>query len=124
MSTQADKKLYRITFLNQSKVYEIYAKNVSQGSLFGFIEIEQIVFGEKSAILVDPSEDALRTEFENTKRIFIPMHSVIRIDEMMQNSGLKPRIVSIANQKQGKDIPDSHESRITPIYTPTPPSNS
>ena len=118
MSKTSDKRLYRVTFQNQSKIYEIYAKVVSQGSLFGFVEIEQIVFGEKSSILVDPSEDALKQEFENTKRVFIPMHSVIRIDEMNQNSVLSPRIVSMATKSEsGEKIPQN-TSKITPIYTP------
>lgn len=75
-------KTYRVSFHNQGKIYEIYARSVHQSGLFGFIEIEQIVFGEKSALLVDPSEENLKSEFAGVSRTYIPMHSVIRIDEV------------------------------------------
>lgn len=78
----AAKKIYKITFMNQGQVYEIYAKNVSQGNLFGFIEVAEIVFGEKTKVVVDPSEERLKTEFSGVRRTYIPMHAVIRIDEV------------------------------------------
>ncbi len=34
--------IYRVSFISQGEVYEVYARNVSQGGLFGFIEIEQL----------------------------------------------------------------------------------
>lgn len=74
--------IYKIQFLNQGKVYEIYARSVGQGSLFGFIEIEKLVFGTRSTVVVDPSEEKIRAEFEGVARTYVPMHSVIRIDEV------------------------------------------
>jgi hypothetical protein len=76
------KTLYKVIFHNQGKIYEIYAKSVGQGAMFGFIEIEQLVFGEKTSIVVDPSEENLKSEFSEVSRTYIPMHSVIRIDEV------------------------------------------
>jgi hypothetical protein len=76
------KRLYRIAFLNGGKLYEIYARSVSQGELYGFIEIEEIVFGEKSAVVVDPAEERLKTEFAGVRRSYIPLHAVVRIDEV------------------------------------------
>lgn len=76
------KKMYKVIFVNQGKVYEIYARQVAQSGMFGFIEIEQLVFGEKSAVVIDPSEERLKDEFKEVKRTYIPMHSVIRIDEV------------------------------------------
>jgi len=73
---------YRITFHNQGKVYEIYARKVNQGGLLGFVEIEDIVFGEKTTVVVDPSEEHLKSEFQGVRRTYIPMHAVIRIDEV------------------------------------------
>lgn len=78
----SDQRVYRVSFQNQGKVFEIYAASVSQGGLFGFIEVEEILFGEKSAVLVDPSEEALKHEFDGVKRTYIPMHSVLRIDQV------------------------------------------
>ncbi|MCZ6771909.1 MAG: DUF1820 family protein [Proteobacteria bacterium] len=77
-----EKHTYRITFHNQGKVYEIYAQSVHQSGLFGFIEVEQIVFGAKSSVVVDPSEEHLKTEFEGVTRTYLPMHAIIRIDEV------------------------------------------
>ena len=78
----AKKNLYKITFSNQGKLYEIYAKSVSNSNLLGFIEIESLVFGEKTSLVIDPSEEKIKTEFEGVKRTYIPMHSVLRIDEV------------------------------------------
>jgi hypothetical protein len=79
---ERDRRIYKITFLNQGQVYEIYAKRVAQGGLLGFVEIEGIVFGQKTTVVVDPSEERLKTEFEGVKRCYIPMHAVVRIDEV------------------------------------------
>ncbi len=76
------KNTYRVTFHNQGKVYEIYARKVNQGGLLGFVEIEDIVFGEKTTLVVDPSEEHLKSEFQGVKRTYIPMHAVVRIDEV------------------------------------------
>ena len=77
-----DQPIYRVSFQNQGKVFELYATGVSQGGLFGFIEVEEILFGEKSAVLVDPTEEALKHEFDGVRRTYIPVHSVLRIDEV------------------------------------------
>ena len=82
--------VYKVIFTNQGQVYEIYAATVTQGELFGFIEVEQLLFGERSKLIVDSSEERLKTEFSGVKRIFIPMHSVVRIDEVEKQGA--PRI--------------------------------
>ena len=76
------KPIYKVIFHNQGKIYEIYARNVQQGAIFGFIEIEKLVFGENNALVVDPTEENLKSEFNHVTRTYIPMHSVVRIDEM------------------------------------------
>jgi hypothetical protein len=75
-------RLYRVSFNHQGQVYEIYARNVSHGGLLGFVEVEQLVFGEKSSVVLDPGEEKLKTEFANVARSYIPVHAVIRIDEV------------------------------------------
>lgn len=75
-------RLYRISFHNQGQVYEVYARNVSHGGMLGFVEVEHIVFGEKSTVVVDPGEEKLKSEFANVSRTYIPVHAVIRIDEV------------------------------------------
>jgi hypothetical protein len=77
-----DKTIFRISFLSAGEVYEIYAASVSQGGIFGFIEVEEILFGERSKLLIDSSEERLKTEFDGVRRTFIPLHAVLRIDEV------------------------------------------
>ena len=83
------KTIYKVIFHNQGKIYEIYANSVHQGALFGFIEIEKLVFGEKSSLVVDPSEENLKSEFSDVSRTYIPMHSIIRIDEVKKKGTAK-----------------------------------
>ena len=71
MSDKLKKSLFRITFMSQGKVYEIYATSVGHSSLFGFIEVEKLVFGKRSSVVVDPSEEKIKTEFEGVKSIDI-----------------------------------------------------
>lgn len=78
----AQKPLFRITFVNHGKVYEVYARKVVQGALIGFIEVEGLVFGERSSVVVDPSEEKLIVEFAGVTRFSVPVHSVIRVDEV------------------------------------------
>ena len=75
-------RLYRISFINQDKVYEMFAKQVYESDLYGFIVVEEIVFGTQSTLVIDPGEEKLKTEFDAVKRTFIPIHSIIRIDEV------------------------------------------
>ena len=105
----SNKTLYKIVFVSQGQVYEIYAREVSHGGLFGFIEVEELVFGERSSVVVDPSEERIKSEFENVKRTYLPMHAIIRIDEV---------------DKQGTSKITKAEGTVTqfpsvPIYTPT-----
>jgi hypothetical protein len=76
------KTIFRISFINQGEVYEVYAKNVSQGGMFGFVEIDGLVFGERSKLLIDSSEERLKNEFADVNRFYVPLHSVLRIDEV------------------------------------------
>lgn len=74
--------MYRVSFINQGKVYEVYVKHVSQPDLYGFVALEDFVFNPASSVLIDPTEQALQAEFEGVKRSYIPMHAVIRIDDV------------------------------------------
>jgi hypothetical protein len=78
----SNETIFRVSFISQGEVYEVYARNVSQGGLFGFIEIEELVFGERSKLLIDSSEERLKTEFEGVRRTYVPLHSVLRVDEV------------------------------------------
>ncbi len=77
--------IFKILFVNQGKVYEIYARKVGHGSLFGFIEVEELVFGSRTTVVVDPTEEKIKAEFDDVKRTYLPLHSVLRIDEVKKH---------------------------------------
>ena len=94
--------------MNQGKVYEIYARSISNGELFGFVEVEDIVFGERTSVVVDPAEERIKSEFSGVQRTYLPLHSVLRIDQV---------------EKQGvSKISDAEGGNVAqfpmPIYTP------
>ena len=80
--TVKSKRAYRVIFHNQGNVYELHARKVSQGDLYSFVEVEDILFGERGGMLVDPSEEKLKSEFASVKRTYIPLQAIVRIDEV------------------------------------------
>jgi len=85
----AAKNIFKVSFYNQGNVYEVYASKVYQSDLHGFITIEELKFNERSSVVVDPGEEKLKTEFEQVKRFFVPMHAIIRIDEVQKQGVAK-----------------------------------
>ena len=83
--------LYRITFAYLDAVYEMYARKIHESDMFGFIVIEDFVFGESSSLVVDPANERLRLEFNGVKRTTIPMQAVFRIDEVNSHGTAKIR---------------------------------
>ena len=103
--------IFKVVFANQGKVYEIYAKKVSHGTLWGFVEVEELIFGEKTSVVVDPSEERVKTEFEGVKRTYLPMYSILRIDEVRKQGVSK---ITPADASNVMPFP-------APIYTPGEP---
>lgn len=99
--------MYRVVYVNQGKIYELYVRKVSQSGLYGFVEIEGFVFGEKSSVLIDPTEQHLQAEFAGVTRSYIPMHTVIRIDEVEKRGTAK---VTSSDAETSKIMP-------FPVYT-------
>ena len=60
-------------------------------------------------MLLDPSEERIKSEFEGVKRSYLPMHSVLRIDEV---------------SKRGASKITQFEGNVTPfptsLYPPSP----
>lgn len=75
-------RIYRISFVNQDRIYEVFARQVYEADLYGFIAVEELVFGTQSELVIDPGEEKLKSEFSSVNRTFIPMHAIIRIDEV------------------------------------------
>jgi len=85
----ASKSIFRIIFHNQGSIYEVYAREVSQGGMYAFVEVGDITFGERSKLVVDPSDEKLKSEFAGVKRTYIPLHAIVRIDEVEKEGQAK-----------------------------------
>jgi hypothetical protein len=116
----ARKRIFKVMFHQHGNLYELYARNVSHGEMYGFLEVGEIIFGERSAVLVDPAEEKLKSEFGGVKRTFLPIHSVVRVDEVE-----KEGVNKVAPAKGG-------DQNVTPFPLPAfgkgsespPPSSS
>ena len=75
-------RIFRIAFHNNGKVYQLHAQQVAQGELYGFIEIRDLLFDEHTSVVIDPAEERLKTEFAGVQRLILPMHAIIRIEEV------------------------------------------
>ncbi|MDY7218276.1 DUF1820 family protein [Denitrificimonas sp. JX-1] len=80
--SKSENPIFKVIFVNQGQVFEMYAKAIFQSDLWGFLEIEEFVFGERTQVVVDPSEEKLKAQFEGVIRSYVPMHSIVRIDEV------------------------------------------
>lgn len=105
----AQKHIYRVLFINQGDIYELYARSVSQGGLYAFVEVEDIIFGERSSVVVDPTEERLKSEFAGVQRTYIPLQAVVRIDQVDKEG---PNKIIAGAGETGK---------VTPFPLPTGP---
>lgn len=103
------KPLYKLTFLNAGKVYELYARRVSASDIWGFTEVSELVFDVRDGVVVDPVEERLRDEFGDTRVLHLPMHSIVRIEEVARKG-----------QSAIRDAA-SGESVVTPFPMPAKP---
>ena len=95
----AQKSIFRVVFHSQGNVYELYAREGSQGAMYALVEVGDIIFGVRSKLVVDPSEEKLKSEFSEVKRTYIPLHAVIRIDEVEKEG--KAKITPTDGEKIG-----------------------
>lgn len=103
------KTLYKITFLNHGKVYELYGRHVAASSLWGFTEVGELVFDLHDGLVVDPAEERLRDEFGATRVLHLPMQSIVRIEEVERKA---PSAIRDAN---------TGEKVVTPFPLPAKP---
>lgn len=102
--------MYKVIFYNQNQVFEVYARAIYQSDMYGFIEVEEFVFGERSQLVVDPSEERLKNEFASVKRSYIPLQNIIRIDEVEREGSAK-----VSEVKAGDKV------ALFPAPVPRPP---
>jgi len=83
------KSVYKIIFQNEGKLFEVYARSVAPSPLLGFVEVEGLLFGERSTVVVDPTEEKLQSEFAGVDATHIPMHAIVRIDQVAKRGAAK-----------------------------------
>lgn len=109
-----DETIFRVRFYHEDKVCELYAKSLATEGIFGFLEVEEIVFGESSSTIVDPSEEKLKAMFQDVVCTYIPCQAVIRIDEVRKaGSGKLLDLPKGANQNVVRPFPGHSFSQPT-----------
>ena len=63
-----DKKIYKIIFIQLGEIYEIFAKQIFQSDMYGFLEVEEFIFTNGDQLVVDPSSEKLKKEFYKVQR--------------------------------------------------------
>ncbi len=82
MSRPDNQKLFRIAFLNHGKVYELFSTGVCTSGLLGFIEVSGLELGDNDSLVIDPTEEKMRNEFDGVEILYLPMHSVLRVEQV------------------------------------------
>ena len=106
--------VYKVIFQNGNQVFEVFARAIYQSDMWGFIEVEEFVFGERSQIVVDPSEAKLKNEFSGVTRSYIPLQAIIRIDEVDKEGSVK---VSDVKPAEGGNVASFPFSGVPPQQT-------
>ncbi len=83
------KNVYKIIFVQLGEIYEVFAKQIYQSDMYGFIEVEEYIFNKDKQLVVDPSSEKLKNEFSKVERSYIPINSIIRIDEVNESGEAK-----------------------------------
>lgn len=91
--------MYKAVFLNQAKVYELYCKQVASSNLYGFIELSNLQFESDHSLVIDPTEERMREEFGETQTLFLPVHSIVRIEQVKKRGACV-----IRDQKSGEKV--------------------
>ena len=73
MANSAPDPIYRVRFINQDEVYQVYVRHVYQGEMYGFVVLEEFIFGEHTTVVVDPAEEKLKTEFGDVSATIVPI---------------------------------------------------
>lgn len=74
--------LYKLAFYQNNRIYELYCRQVNSSHLYGFIEARELVFETDTSLVVDPTEERLREEFADVDVLHLPMHSVVRVEQV------------------------------------------
>ena len=95
------KSVYKIIFIQLGEIYEVFAKQIYQSDMYGFIEVEEYIFNKDKQLVVDPSSEKLKNEFSEVERSYIPINAILRIDEVKEGGEAKIK----KNKDKGSPFP-------------------
>ena len=75
-----------------NEIYEVFAKQIYQSDMYGFIEVEDYIFKKDKQLVVDPTAEKLKNEFNKVERSYIPINAIIRIDEINEAETAKTKV--------------------------------
>ena len=76
--------IYRVQFHSDGQIYDVYVEEVEHSVLSGFIRLQGFIFGETTQVVIDPSEEKLRGEFEDVNHVDIPFHHILRVSSVQK----------------------------------------
>ena len=106
MGQENDKSavIYRVQFKTDEQYYDLYVKHVYPADMAGFICLENFLFQEENAVIINPRNERLASEFAAVETAFIPYYQIVRIDQ-----------VSKAGQSRMQDCDGKGKVRRFPI---------
>ncbi|MFP4207689.1 MAG: DUF1820 family protein [Wenzhouxiangella sp.] len=92
--------MFKVIFHNQNKVYELFCRKVEGSEMaYGFVELVDLIFEGDDGLVIDPTEERLRAEFADVERIHLPMHAVIRVEQVRKRGAC-----AIRDAKSGEKV--------------------
>ena len=106
MTSINKRHIYRVQFYNGGQIYEVYVRGIDSADVYGFVELSSFMFTKPSQVVIDPSEEKLRNEFGEVDSTWVPIHNIIRIDQVRKEGTAK--------------IVEAESSNVTPFPIPLP----
>ena len=77
------RQLYRVSFhaKPESEPFEIVVESVTASDFMGLVSLNGLVFNDVTKQVILPQEDKARKRFGKVRRLHIPYHSIICIEE-------------------------------------------
>lgn len=85
--------LYKIVFMQGEEQCELYAAGITEDSLMGFVEVDEIYFNHHDSNLVlNTTEEKLKQKFKGVKTTYIPLHVILRIDVVSKPASFSDKL--------------------------------
>ena len=112
--------LYRVSFILKEEIYEVCALGIANSNLFGFVEIDELVWDAEPSTIIDPAKERVREKFKEVACIFVPVHAILHIDLVEFDETAKKGKTGSAKSvpvKEGSNVMYFPKSNYTPTHT-------